>query len=62
MAKAEIEDSKFRHVMTFIMGVSRFLPKDCYPGKDLNQGPSEYEAGVLTTRQQRPVTACSFYT
>jgi hypothetical protein len=33
------------------------LSKDSWsPGQDLNPGPSEYEAGVLTTRQLR-----SFY-
>jgi hypothetical protein len=33
-----------------------------YPGRDLNKGPPEYEAGVLTSQPRRvvrPLTTCS---
>jgi hypothetical protein len=40
---------------------SKNLSQDSrFPGRDLNPGSSEYEAGVLTTQQRRSVVQVGF--
>jgi hypothetical protein len=37
----------------FLEGLRSITKISEYPSRDLNPGPHEYEAGVLTTQQQR---------